>query len=407
MGIQLALSGVPFQTFTIPPAQDQTTAQVSFVAALLGENEQVKGVLIGRTDLESNPFTQPVLASLNNMAGLDGQGLLLDENNRILVHSDPNQVMTTFTGRTSSEPLFYNDTGPDGRRQMIYFQPALGRPWSIVLTVPAYRAQQLALTIAAPLLGMILLLALVALIVMRLGLRVVTASLQNLTTEAGRLEQGRLDEPLAVDGEDEVAQLRRAFEQMRASLKARLDELNRLLLVSQGVASSLEMAEAVHPVLEAALATGATSARVILTPAVVPEVDGESAIPMSFGAGPSHNLYDDMDELVLAFTRHQDRLVLSNMSRPRLLNIPPGVPKPESLMAVALRHENLFYGTLWRSIKHTPSEKVRSVTLGGQAALAAPRSLFATPNRAPRLAAIQHQPRSGAGHRPARPAAAG
>ena len=37
-----------------------------------------------------------------------------------------------------------------------------------------------------------------------------------------------------------ISELRRAFEQMRVSLQARLDELNRLLAASQGVASSLK-----------------------------------------------------------------------------------------------------------------------------------------------------------------------
>ena len=38
---------------------------------------------------------------------------------------------------------------------------------------------------------------------------------------------------------------------MRIGLQARLEEINRLLLVSQGVASSLEMQDTVKPVLEA------------------------------------------------------------------------------------------------------------------------------------------------------------
>ena len=42
---------------------------------------------------------------------------------------------------------------------------------------------------------------------------------------------------------------------MRIGLQARLEEINRLLLVSQGVASSLEMQDAVKPVLEAILST--------------------------------------------------------------------------------------------------------------------------------------------------------
>jgi PAS domain S-box-containing protein len=255
-----------------------------------------------------------------------------------------------------------------------YYQPAVGRNWSVVLGLPAYRAQQIALTIAGPLLIMISLLFIIAVILMRLGINSVTASLQNLATEASRIAQGQLDTPLKVEGVDEVGRLRRAFEKMRISLKARLDELNRLLIVSQGVASSLEVSDAVQPVLEAALATGASAARIVLPPAIVPNIEGDSSQPVCFGLGPSQDQYQELDKQLLAFTRQQERLVLPSLLRPRLLTFTPGAPRPESLLAVALHHEDLYYGTLWIAFDqpHTFSEEeVRFlVTLGGQAALA-------------------------------------
>lgn len=368
-------SGLPFQIYTVPPTSEQSTAQVSFVATIFDDSGQAQGVLIGRGDLGSNPMTKPLLSSLNNLTGIDGQGILLDENGRILVHSDPERVMTTYSGQMTETSDFFDDTASDGTRALVYFQPAKGRPWSIVLTVPALRAQQMALDIAFPVLAMIVVLSLVSIVVLRLGVRAVTSSLQNLASEADRIAQGQLDRPLSVDGEDEVGQLRRAFEKMRFSLKSRLDELNQLLLVSQGVASSLEISDAVQPVLEAALGTSASSARVVLTPSVVPEIDGASYIPVSYGRGPSQEKYSYLDEQVLALTRQQDRIVLPNTSRPRLLNFTPGAIKPESLLAVALRHENLYFGCLWVAYDEAHTfleEEVRFlVTLGGQAALAA------------------------------------
>jgi len=373
-GIQLAFSGVPFQIFSIPPTETQTTAQISFVKTLF-EGEEPKRVLIGRSDLATNPITEPMLSILNTLAGIDGEGLLVDENNNILAHPDTSMVMTTYTGRSSDGPLFYETTGSDGSRLLVYYQPATSRPWAIVLMVPAARTQQLALAIATPLLGMIVFLALVSYVILRVGIQAVTASLQNLASEAGKLSQGRLDQPLDIKGEDEVGQLRRAFEKMRVSLKARLDELNQLLVVSQGVASSLEFSEALQPVLDSALATGASASRIVLSPAIVPELDEASSNLVSFGAGSSKDLYQDLDEQILAITRQLDRLVLSNLTRPRLLNISSKKPHPESLMAVALRHENFYYGAIWLAYDHTHSfteEEVRFlVTLAGQAALAA------------------------------------
>ena len=384
IGIQLALSsGIPFQIFTIPPAPEQVTAQISFVTTIFDENQEARRVLIARADLATNPYSKPIISSISSLTGDDDIGMMLDGDARILVHPDPALVMTTYMGRIPELQSFYIEAQPDGTRMFVYFQPTFGRDWSIVLMVPVYRAQQLALDIATPLLGMIAILALIALAILSLGLRMVTGSMQNLAQEAGKIAQGRLDQPLAVDGVDEVGQLRRAFEQMRVSLKARLDELNRLLLVSQGVASSLEVSEAVQPVLEAALATGASSARVVLAPSVVPDLDGAPSIPISFGLGPTQNVYRDLDEQILALTRQQDRLVLSNLYRPRLLNFSPAASHPESIMAVALRHESLYYGTLWIAYDQPHSfseEEVRfMVTLGGQAALAAANArLFLT-----------------------------
>jgi PAS domain S-box-containing protein len=375
IGYQLALRGVPFQTFTVAPGPEQETAQASFMVAIPGD-EGVERVLIGRSELGNNPIIRPAISSIQSAAGQGGDGMLVDENNRILVHTNPDLVMTNYTGPSSDQAFFdQRHTAPDGTRRLLYYQPASGYPWAVVLMLPASEAQQLTLTIAAPLFWVIVALSAISLIVLQLRLRAIIASLQSLAQETGRIAQGRLDHAMSVDGEDEVGQLRRAFERMRVSLKARLDELNRLLVVSQGVASSLEMSEAVQPVLESALATGASAARVVLAPTVVPELNGAASTPISFGLGPSHNLYRGLDDQILAFTRQQERLVLSNLMRPRLLNLPPGAPSPASLMAVALRHENLYYGSLWIAFDNPHNfteEEVRFVvTLAGQAALAA------------------------------------
>ena len=105
--------------------------------------------------------------------------------------------------------------------------------------------------------------------------------------------------------------------------------------------------------------------------------------PVSYSMGPAQDLYRDLDEQILALTRQQERLVLTNPSRPRLLSFAAGTPRPESFMAVALRHENLFFGSLWVAYDQPhqfSEEEVRFlVTLGSQAALAAANArLFRT-----------------------------
>ena len=374
-GIELALKGVPIQTYTIPPLEGESAAQISFLAAVFDDEGRVRGVLVGRSDLAFNPFTEPVLAGISNMVGEEGEGLLLDGNGRVLYHQNGLHLMEAYTGRTAEHVLFYDDTAPDGTRRLVYYQPVAGHPWSVVLAVPARRAQQMALNIATPLLVMVVVMFIAALLMLRYGLRSVTSSLQSLGLEANRIASGQLDQPLSVQGEDEVGQLRRAFDQMRASLKERLDELNQLLVVSQGVASSLEMEEAVQPVLESALSIGASSARVILAPPDSPAVMADEVCPECFGIGPDSNSYAQLDDQILSLSSKQDCIPMTNLLRSKLLKIAPGVPRPEAALALALRHENTYYGSLWIAFNRPhqfSSDEIRfMVTIAGQAALAA------------------------------------
>jgi len=371
-GIQLISAGVPTQVYSIPPMALGDMARVSFLAAIMDSNGQAVRVLIGRTSLATNPLTLPLIESINKMKDLEGTGILLNENGRVLYHSDPSQSLTAYSGRTSSEPLFYDDTAPDGTRQLVYYQPVRGRPWAVVLTLPAQQVQQFALNIAMPLSLMIIILAFAALVSLRLGLRAVTGSLQSLATEANRIAEGQLDNPLQVDGVDEVGQLRRAFEQMRSSLQARLEEINSLLKVSQGAASSLDMQDAVQPVLDAILSTGAKVVRLALSPGVLPDTFVE--LPSRFSSDPTHDTYANLDDQILDLAQSQDKVVIPNLSRSQELKLDPKTLQPMALLAVALHHEDRHYGVVWAGYeqqRNFSDADIRFVTtLAGQAALA-------------------------------------
>ncbi len=372
-GVSLAFAAVLNQIYTLPPAEGGRAARVSFLIGIVDEEGRVHRVLIGRTDLATNPITRPLVSSLDSMTGIGGAGVLLDDEERILYHPETALIMSRYNGTVDANAVFYDDTAADGTRQLVYYQPVIGRPWAVVLTLPAQQAQQLALNIAAPLTAMILILAVIALASLRVGLGVVTRSLQTLASEAMRIAQGKLDHPLQVSGVDEVGQLRRAFEQMRVSLRARLEELNRLLAVSLGVASSLEMQDAVRPVLEAVLAMGADAVRVVLSPSTLPETLVET--PSRFALGPSQDTYAHLDDQILALAEKQEKVILPNMARAHSLTIEEGLPKPASLLAVALRHENRYYGVLWAAFNRErmfSEADVRFITtLAGHAALAA------------------------------------
>ncbi len=380
-GIQLALKGVTTQVYVGKPPPDETSAQVSFIAAIRNDNGEIGGVLLGRADLNSNPFTQPVIKALSTMGEMNGQGIILSESGQILYHPVASEIMKQYTGAIESDPYFRVETASNNTRQYVSFYPIVGRPWAIVLTVPTRVAQETALRIAIPLLVMLLIFALVAFIFLRMGLRAVTSSLQLLAQEAAFISQGQLDRPLKVSGVDEVGRLSAVFEQMRVRLKGRLDELNSLLQVSQGVASNLEISEAVQPILQASLGGEACSARLVFVPDVTLEANDHGLA--AFGAGPAAQLYANYDQQLFDLARQQDTINLPNISRTRRLQINPSSPYPAALFAIAVRNESRFYGVLWVAYDRPhgfSEEEIRFLsTLAGEASLAATSAnLYAT-----------------------------
>jgi len=312
-----------------------------------------------------------LINNLNSLSDVNGVGMLIDDQNNILYHTQPALIMTLYDGERGAEPSFFDETASNGTRQLVYFQPIPGHPWAIVLNVPAQETQQIAIEVALPISIMIILLGLIALFSLRLSLRAVTGSLQSLATEAKHISAGKLDRPLNTGGVDEVGEVRRAFEQMRVSLQGRLDELNRLLVASQGVASSFKLSDALEPTLKALADSGASSARIMLVKEMLPS---PVEIPVRFSSGPEKDTYIHFDHQLLALTEEHERLVMATLSRTRGLDIDPKLSNPESLIAVALRHESRHYGVLWAGYKKqhvfTDSDIRFISTLASQVALA-------------------------------------
>ena len=366
-GMGLSAQGVPNQMYWIPPGEAGGDARISFLAALPG----ARRVLIARTDLRTNPYMRSLVNSLDGLRELNGTGLLVDDGGLILYHPQASQVMTLYSGGRPAQPGLYQETASNGTRQLVYHQPVPGHPWSIVLTVPAQETQQIAIQIALPISIMIIVLGLFALFTLRLSLRTVTGSLQGLAAEAKHIAAGKLDRPLQTEGVDEVGELRRAFDQMRVSLQGRLDELNRLLEAGRGVASTLDLDDALDAILEALVKSGASSARIVLVRDMIP---GLVEIPFRYSSGPEKDTYAHLDLQILSMTEKQERLVMAVLSRTRGLDLDPSLPHPESLSAVALRHENRYFGVLWAAYKKQKvfgEADIRFIsTLASQAALA-------------------------------------
>jgi PAS domain S-box-containing protein len=368
--VALAIQGVSLQFFTTPPLDgDATAARLTFIAAVRNDNDQVRAVLVGETSLATNPFAQPIIQSLASINELGGQGLLIDGDRTIAIGTSPAALLQPYNGRVDDAQLIYEDVGADGARRQVHYEPVTGSNWAVVAQWPASLSQQRALAIALPLLGALVVLAVLAYGLLRISLRSVSTSLSDLISETRRIATGDLDAPLSTKGADEIGRLSDAFESMRKTLKARSEENQRLLSVSQGIASNLDVRQHIDPILEAALAGGANSARLVFSSA-----DEGSESFASFGKGKSADVYQSLDAQVLTLTRSQARVLLNNPGRARL-KVDKGVQIPEAIAAFALAEGSQRLGALWLAFDAPQTfgaEAVRYLeTLAGQAAKAA------------------------------------
>ncbi len=374
-GVNLALKGALIQTYAIPPKPGEDTAQISFLAVIRDVNGGIGGVLLGRTDINSNPFTQPAIQALKTVHSNGGEGVIIDENHSILFHtaSGDDLVMKSYEEKIPMEAEFFDDLFDDGTRRLVYYQPSLGRPWGVIVSVPAEQAHELALKIAIPLLIILLVFTVISYFIIRFTLRSLTVSLKRLVEGTTKITHGQLDSPIPMEGVDEIGQLGSAFEQMRIGLKTRLDELNRLLVVSEGVASNLDIGGAISPILQAALGTEASSARVVLIRDVVMDPLGDSLV--AFGSGKENSTYAFLDTQIFELARQQNFVIIPNLHRARRLIIQAGMIHPGSLIALPLYHEEHYYGVLWvafESPRNFTDEFIRFIsTLAGEAAIAA------------------------------------
>lgn len=371
-GVKLALRGVPSQIYVVPAVEGEPSAQISFLAGVKDGDGIVKAVLVGRTDLVSNPFTQATVHAIQQIQEkFGGTGLFLDENRTVIYPVDEKGI-SEYSGVIPEAP-FQDGLSPDGRRSYVYARQTIGRPWTVLLFVPAEYTQQLALRIAIPLLLILIVISALAFILLRLGLTPVVYLLRELAGQANLIARGDLDRPLPIRGEDEIAHLGHAFEQMRQSLKARLDELNRLLVVSQGVAQNLDIQKAVQPVLHAALQDGACLARVVLIRDVMLEAPETNIV--SFGEGKLSLAFAYLDVPLFEFAEQHGMASFPNPARMRRLSLPSGKTLPGALAAIAIRHEGRYFGVLWVAYEQPHAfgdGEIRFLsTLAGQIAVAA------------------------------------
>jgi PAS domain S-box-containing protein len=314
------------------------------------ESERPSRVLLGRTQLDINPILDRILKGLQ-WTNERGEGFVVDSDGRVVAHPNSNMLLSQHQidedGPRIAEVLggwAYESRNPrDNTRQLVYYLPIGGYPWGVVIRMPYAVILEQARRIATPLLGLQILLGSGLVVVISLVTNWVTQPLQQLATAADRIAEGDLSYSVDIPGEDEVARVGDAFEEMRVRLKDRMEDLSLLLDVSQSVSATLELPEGVPFILEGAVkATEAQVARIVLL-----SVDGEPQMALSRGE-PREGL-EALDQALTRAARTLDRpLVIENLARARTLLDPgPLDGAIESVVALPVRTKGQVPAVMW------------------------------------------------------------
>ena len=383
-------SGAPQHT-----AVHRDADELDMIAFVQPVGADRQGVLIGRTRLSINLLINLVKRSLADTQDL-GVGYLIDENDRVIVQSQAEVELGQWVldqsrpayATTESGGKVYIDPLPDKARRFIFVQEVSGTDWTVAIELPYRNILAAAVRISAPLVVMFVVIMIGALILLPLISRGVTRSLVALAQAARRIAQGELDRPVAGEGEDEVGQLSAAFERMRQSLKARVDDLSLLLRVSESVSASLDLERGLPPILAGALRVsaqntrplpaGSSEGRASFAPARVARVivfdeNGQPVRVITQGDGPAH--LTPLDTALATITVRDERpLLIEDVFRSRGA-VDPNVVGPgvRSMAAFTLRRHNRILGAMWLGYPEprlfSESEQSLLLTLSRQAAV--------------------------------------
>jgi PAS domain S-box-containing protein len=281
-------------------------AYASFVGPVTAVPAGPRRALVGRARLDTNPvlgLIRSALASTHERA----EALLVAEDGRIIVHSDPALLATVWDsdahwrpGDQTGEPWTgYVRSPRDGSRQLAHLAPVEGLPWRVVILLPASVVTGAAIAMAAPTLVLLWCLSAAVGVATLAAARSLAKPLTALTADANRIADGDLTRPVAARGDGEVRQVAAALERVRVRLGDRLDDLSRLLDLSRSARSTMDVRQGLSMIVEGALdATQAQVARAVLL-----ESDG---VKLSVGRGEIRRGVRDLDRALFAVVGERD-----------------------------------------------------------------------------------------------------
>ncbi len=326
--------------------------------------------LLGRVQLDVNPEMRRALEALQSTRGI-GAGFILDDRGLIIAHPNPEFILRPWESNEVYAPRYPVDAGiayedvADAQRVLIHHFNVEGTPYTVVLQLPFSAVLETAAFISSPLLIIQFSIGLLLLFAIPFFATRITKPLNTLSEAANHIARGNLGIPVVISGDDEVAQLGNAFEQMRLRLRARLNDLSLLLSVAQNVSATLDLERGVPPILEGALEeTGAAVARFVL-------LSNSDRPQRIFAVGDKDPAIAQLDRAFsTVLSRRREPLIIQNLAQSN------GTPTGGGLQSVAVfpvRTQNSTVAILWvgsRGVEAFDEARVNFLsTLASQAAV--------------------------------------
>ncbi|MBN2391312.1 MAG: HAMP domain-containing protein [Anaerolineae bacterium] len=356
LALNRASSLIPFSSITRMSQLPSGQYGITLVRQVFRNGDNIdqppEGFLLGRVQLDMNPEMRRALEALQ-AAGGSGAGFILDENGFIIAHPNSDYVLRPWSLNKDvlqypdnlKRGTAYEDVSVDGYRVLIYTLNVEGTPYRVVLQLPFSTVLETAAKISSPLLFVQIVMGALLLIAIPFFSTRIIQPLNTLAEAADHIAGGNLTVPVAISGEDEVAQLGSAFEQMRVRLQARLNDLSLLLNIAQSVSATLDLERGVHPILEGALEeTGASVARFVMLGGG--ERPQRAFVVGGNGAASQSNTYAELDRAFAAvLTRRRDPLVIQDLEQ--LKGTMAAAVNLQSVAIFPVRPQNSTVAVLW------------------------------------------------------------
>ncbi|MFQ5421312.1 MAG: HAMP domain-containing protein, partial [Anaerolineae bacterium] len=325
----------------------EADAVVSFVAPVADETGEPTAVLVGRV---AELSLRNLIVGLQGTAG-EGVGFIVDEDNRIIAHTDSSQLLTEWDVTNIEPGTVTHFRDPEtGQHDLVYTQTTADTPWTIVTAVPyAVVLNQVGL-IGGPLALLVMVVTAVLYANLAYFGQETTRPITELVEAARTIAaDGRWQPSPQAERHDEVGQLHRAFNQMHQSRQKKLHELSLLLDVSNDVSHHLEINQGMPAILRGALrGTGASGARaVVLNPT--------GSYPLVFGEGPAANTMAVLDRAIMTRLRTGDDLALDSPAAIKETLLPGMEPPVLAVVAIPLRSQERFMGVIWLGYRQAHS----------------------------------------------------